>query len=57
MQMCTSDAPASLMHLIFVPIILAYTTESIRTIFFPLKFELKGPNFFRIASCRRLVLG
>ena len=39
-------------------IVLPLTIESsIKTIFFPLKFSVSGPNFFATPSCLSLVLG
>lgn len=54
----TSDAPASFSNLMMAPIVVPRTMESsIRTILFPLKFSLRGPNFFSTASCLSRVLG
>ena len=54
----TSLAPASLSNFIIGPIVLPLTIESsIKTIFFPLTFSERAPNFLATPNCRSLVLG
>lgn len=54
----TSVAPAFLKREMITLIVVPLTIESsIKITLFPLKFAVKGPNFFRTASCLKCFVG